>query len=204
MTIGHLQEMLFSKVAALNGKIQDATPFCHENIKTMADLLKANGFQEFGNERLIDGVTGLMHEANLFICPIYYQRLRHMVDDKIHVRDNTGPRSVLTRQPPAGRGNNGGHRVGEMESAAIISSGASEIQKCLWDQSDKTKWSICGQCHTYNPYKPKNDTCVNCGHVGKIKHLTCPYSFKLVRQELMQVGILIKDKIDWNNQVRPD
>ena len=109
MTIGHLQEMLFSKVAALNGKIQDATPFCHENINTMADLLKANGFQEFGNERLIDGVTGLMHEANLFICPIYYQRLRHMVDDKIHVRDNTGPRSVLTRQPPAGRGNNGGH-----------------------------------------------------------------------------------------------
>tara|TARA_B100000902_G_scaffold399266_1_gene469339 strand:+ start:1847 stop:2164 length:318 start_codon:yes stop_codon:yes gene_type:complete len=101
--------MLFSKVAALTGKQQDATPFCHENIKTMADLLHANGFQKHGNERLIDGVTGLMHECTVFICPIYYQRLRHMVSDKIHVRCGQGPRAVLSRQPPAGRGNNGGH-----------------------------------------------------------------------------------------------
>tara|TARA_B100000902_G_scaffold399266_1_gene469340 strand:+ start:2222 stop:2518 length:297 start_codon:yes stop_codon:yes gene_type:complete len=87
-----------------------------------------------------------------------------------------------------------------MESAAIVASGASSVQKTLWDQSDKSKWAICGHCHTYNPYRPNDNTCVNCGKKGKIKNLTCPYSFKLVRQELMQVGILIKDDIDWEKE----
>ena len=186
--------MLFSKIAALTGKKQDATPFEHKNINTMVDLLKANGFQKHGNERLIDGVTGLMHECTVFICPIYYQRLKHMVDDKIHVRTE-GPRSILTRQPPAGRGQRGGFRIGEMEASAIVASGASETLKTLWNQSDKSLWSICKDCNNYNPYKLDKQKCVQCGSEN-VKKITCPYSFKLVRQELQQVGILIQDK--WN------
>ncbi len=132
-------------------------------------------------------------QAKMFMGVCYYQRLKHMVDDKIHARSEAGPRSLLSRQPPSGRSNNGGHRVGEMESIAIIASGASLTHHTLWNQSDPSKWKICPVCGLYNPLSA--DTCYSCKTDSKpLQEISIPYSFKLLQQELYQCGIMIKDK----------
>jgi DNA-directed RNA polymerase beta subunit len=78
-----------------------------------------------------------MMEADVFMGPIYYQRLKHMVADKINSRD-TGPKKLLTRQPTQGRGDEGGLRIGEMERDALISHGMSKfLTESMMERSDK-------------------------------------------------------------------
>lgn len=191
MTIGQLLEMVGSKAAAMNGEIEDATAFTHPTEAELTAKLHAAGFQKYGDECMIDGKTGEMLKSKLFIGCCYYQRLKHMVDDKIHARSDSGPRSMLTRQPPSGRSNNGGHRVGEMESVAIIASGSSIVHHTLWNQSDKSDWKICHNCGLYNPLVA--GLCHSCGS-SQVEEISVPYSFKLLQQELYQCGIMIRDK----------
>jgi DNA-directed RNA polymerase beta subunit len=82
----------------------------------IGDVLHECGFQRHGNERLYNGMTGEMLDAQIFIGPCHYMRLKHMVVDKVHARC-TGPRQILTRQPVEGRSRDGGLRFGEMVSA---------------------------------------------------------------------------------------
>jgi len=193
MTIGQLLEMIGAKAASMRGATEDATAFTHPTVDELAQKLHDSGFQRYGDEQLIDGKTGEMMQAKMFMGICYYQRLKHMVDDKIHARSEAGPRSLLSRQPPSGRSNNGGHRVGEMESIAIIASGASLTHHTLWDQSDPSKWKICPMCGLYNPLSA--DTCYSCKTNSKpLQEISIPYSFKLLQQELYQCGIMIKDK----------
>jgi len=87
MTIGHLAETEMSKVSALLGLEGNATPFedtDHDKVQKMAELLEANGYQKYGFEELYNGFTGKMIPSLIFMGPIYYQRLKHMVKDKIH------------------------------------------------------------------------------------------------------------------------
>ena len=191
MTIGQLLEMVGSKAAAMNGNIEDATAFTHPTEAELTAKLHKAGFQRYGDECMIDGKTGEMLKSKLFIGCAYYQRLKHMVEDKIHARSESGPRSMLTRQPPSGRSNNGGHRIGEMESVAIIASGSSVVHHTLWDQSDKSDWKICKQCGLYNPLLA--GVCHSCGS-PEVEDISVPYSFKLLQQELYQCGIMIRDK----------
>ena len=191
MTIGQLLEMVGSKAAAMRGEIEDATAFTHPTEAELTAKLHSAGFQKYGDECMIDGKTGEMLKSKLFIGCAYYQRLKHMVDDKIHARSEAGPRSMLTRQPPSGRSNNGGHRVGEMESVAIIASGSSIVHHTLWNQSDKSDWKICKTCGLYNPLVA--GVCHSCGS-ERVEDITVPYSFKLLQQELYQCGIMIRDK----------
>jgi len=72
--------------------------------------LHAQGFQRHGWERMYNGATGLPLPALIFIGPCYYQRLKHMVDDKYHSR-STGITQTLTRQPTEGRSKEGGLRL---------------------------------------------------------------------------------------------
>ena len=191
MTIGQLLEMVGSKAAAMNGEIEDATAFTHPTEAELTAKLHAAGFQKYGDEAMIDGKTGEMLKSKLFIGCCYYQRLKHMVSDKIHARSDAGPRSMLTRQPPSGRSNNGGHRIGEMESVAIIASGSSIVHHTLWDQSDKSNWKICHKCGLYNPLV--SGLCHSCGS-SQVEEISVPYSFKLLQQELYQCGIMLRDK----------
>ena len=185
--------MIGAKAASMRGATEDATAFTHPTVDELAQKLHDSGFQRYGDEQLIDGKTGEMMQAKMFMGICYYQRLKHMVDDKIHARSEAGPRSLLSRQPPSGRSNNGGHRVGEMESIAIIASGASLTHHTLWDQSDPSKWKICPMCGLYNPLSA--DTCYSCKTDSKpLQEISIPYSFKLLQQELYQCGIMIKDK----------
>ena len=86
MTIGHLIECLMSKVAAHMGKEGDATPFTDVTVDNLSRTLHKCGYQMRGFERMYNGHTGRQLEAMIFLGPTYYQRLKHMVDDKIHSR----------------------------------------------------------------------------------------------------------------------
>ena len=193
MTIGQLLEMLGCKAAAMQGNIEDATAFTPPTVDELSEKLHQAGFQRYGDEQLIDGQTGNMMKAKWFTGICYYQRLKHMVMDKIHTRSDIGPRSLLTRQPPSGRANNGGHRLGEMESIAVIGAGASLTHQSLWNQSDPSRWNICPTCGLFNPLTAKQ--CYACKEKAlPLQEISCPYSFKLLQQELYQCGIMIKDK----------
>lgn len=84
MTIGKLLETLLGKEAVATGKGQDATPFTHFDLSTHIETLKKYGLDPLGNEVMYNGQTGQMFDATFFYGPTYYQRLKHMVDDKIH------------------------------------------------------------------------------------------------------------------------
>ena len=190
MTVGHLLEMLGSKLAAVSGKITDATPFISKSVQDIGAEMKRYGFSKYGSETLIDGKTGeMLTDSRIFIGPVYYQRLRHMVRDKLHVRTAGGPRSCLTRMPPPGKLNKGGHRVGEMESVALIGSGSSMVHKGMWRQSDPSVWARCKNCGLYND--KEKTICLHCKSTN-LEVIEIPFTFKLLQQELMQCGILTK------------
>ncbi|KAJ1557780.1 DNA-dependent RNA polymerase II [Nowakowskiella sp. JEL0078] len=128
MTIGHLVECLLSKVSALMGTEGDATPFTDLTVEKISQVLRSQGYNSRGLEVLYNGHTGKKLRAQLFIGPTYYQRLKHMVDDKIHSRAR-GPVQILTRQPVEGRSRDGGLRFGEMERDCMISHGAAHFLK---------------------------------------------------------------------------
>jgi DNA-directed RNA polymerase II subunit RPB2 len=86
MTIGHMIECLLGKVSSFTGDEGDATPFTDVTVEAISQALAKCGFQQRGFEVLYNGMTGKKLAANIFIGPTYYQRLKHMVDDKIHAR----------------------------------------------------------------------------------------------------------------------
>lgn len=150
MTIGMFVESLAGKAGALHGIAQDATPWKFSEDDIPADFfgeqLKAAGYNYHGNEPLYSGATGEELRADIYIGVVYYQRLRHMVNDKFQVR-STGPVNSLTMQPVKGRKRHGGIRVGEMERDALIGHGTSFLlQDRLLNCSDYTHTSICRDC----------------------------------------------------------
>ncbi|ODV58459.1 DNA-directed RNA polymerase I core subunit RPA135 [Ascoidea rubescens DSM 1968] len=150
MTIGMFVESLAGKAGALQGIAQDATPWKFDETDTPADFfgeqLLKSGFNYHGNEPMYSGVTGEEMRADIYIGVVYYQRLRHMVNDKFQVR-STGPVNSLTMQPVKGRKRSGGIRVGEMERDALIGHGtAFLLQDRLLNCSDYTQTSICREC----------------------------------------------------------
>lgn len=124
MTVGKLLEMLGGKAALMNGKFADATAFASTptSVQAISDTLVLHGYHFGGKELLTSGMTGEPIPAYIFFGPIYYQKLKHMVQDKMHAR-HKGPRTVLTRQPTEGRSKDGGLRLGEMERDCLISYG---------------------------------------------------------------------------------
>ena len=114
MTIGQLKETLLGKVLLELGLFGDGTSFGEFDVKDICNELLKLGYESNGNEIMCNGLTGEQHECNVFIGPVFYQRLKHMVNDKAHSRSN-GPMVNLTRQPAEGRSRDGGLRFGEME-----------------------------------------------------------------------------------------
>ena len=137
MTVGQLLEAMSNKLGIHLGTFVDATPFTTSN--RASDLKKAMtdlGFEPHGHEILYNGETGEMMEADIFMGPIYYQRLKHMVDDKINYR-STGAKTLMTHQPVKGRGRGGGLAIGEMERDGLVAHGMSKFfHESFMDRSD--------------------------------------------------------------------
>lgn len=147
MTVGHLIECLQGKLGAQKGEIGDATPFNEMvNVQKISTLLKTYGYHLRGNEVMYNGHTGRKISSQVFIGPTYYQRLKHMVDDKIQSRAR-GKTDILVRQPVGGRMNNGGLRFGEMERDCQIAHGtALFLRERLYDVSDPYRVHVCNYC----------------------------------------------------------
>jgi DNA-directed RNA polymerase beta subunit len=138
-------------------------------------------------ERMINGITGEPMEAEIFIGPCYYHRLKHLVSAKIHAR-NHGKVSQLTHQPLEGRSRDGGLRFGEMERDAMISHGNSRfLLERLFDMSDPFRIPICSQC---GAMPSSNSYCSVCEGTDVVT-VPMPYACKLLFQELNAMGIRI-------------
>ncbi|MCJ1467312.1 DNA-dependent RNA polymerase II [Pseudocyphellaria aurata] len=192
MTIAHLIECQLSKVSSLRGFEGDATPFTEVTVDSVSRLLREHGYQSRGFEVMYNGHTGRKLVAQVFLGPTYYQRLRHMVDDKIHARAR-GPVQILTRQPVEGRARDGGLRFGEMERDCMIAHGASAfLKERLFEVSDAFRVHICDICGLMTPVanlKKNSFECRPCKNKTRISQVHIPYAAKLLFQELASMNI---------------
>jgi len=236
MTIGQLVECVLGKISVLTGTSADCTAFNvrgsnkiqeyqkHLNnlsVKERNSALTGNlikrGFHSSGNEILYNGMTGKQVESEIFIGPMYYMRLKHMVKDKINYRSQ-GPNSNLTRQPVGGRANDGGLRIGEMERDSLIGHGIADfLQESMMGRADRHFLAICNITGTIAIYNPERDILMSPAVDGPIqfdlpliedsdkvqsRHMTkwgrqfsiveIPYAMKLLIQEMMTAQVSMR------------
>ena len=202
MTIAQLKETLLGKVLLQLGMFGDGTSFGNLDVETIAEQLQKIGYESYGNEVMYDGLTGEQMETSIFIGPVYYQRLKHMVNDKQHSRA-IGPMVNLTRQPAEGRSRDGGFRIGEMERDVMIAHGASRFcRERLYDASDKYSVYVCKKCGliaSYNDGKSKKayafsdfsiHLCKTCNNKTDFAKVEIPYAYKLLSQELQTINVV--------------
>jgi len=201
MTVGMMMESITGKAAAIRGKKVDASAFVGEKMDDVKDVMKDAGFKYSGKEIMYDGKTGKQFPVEVFIGVVYFQKLHHMVADKIHARAR-GQVQMLTKQPTEGRARGGGLRFGEMERDCIIAYGASMILKDrLLDESDKSDIFVCERCGlvAYHDVKQRKFYCRVCVDKGKVSSVSVAYAFKLLLQEMSSLAIaprlLIKERV---------
>ena len=199
MTIGQLKETLLGKVLVHLGLFGDGTSFGELDVKTIAEKLQDQGYESYGNELMYNGLTGEQFHTNIFIGPVFYQRLKHMVNDKQHSR-SIGPMVNLTRQPAEGRSRDGGFRIGEMERDVMIAHGISRFcRERLYDVSDKYSAHVCKKCGMIAQYNDDGNSmlgkfnfsvhkCSVCDNMTDFAYVEIPYAFKLLAQELQTIN----------------
>jgi DNA-directed RNA polymerase II subunit RPB2 len=208
MTIGQLFESVMGKVCCVQGRIGNGTPFRNISINDIEQECRKAKITNLGKEVMYSGMTGEKMKNPVFITPVYYQRLKHMVRDKFHAR-STGAVQFLTRQPEEGRSKKGGFRMGEMERDALISHGVSEfLLDRLLRQSDLYVTTMCTVCKRLAEPATKGNRfrkervktvqrttfCRTCQSSKNIVRVEMPYAAKLLMQELQACGIDMKMK----------
>ena len=191
MTIAQLKETLLGKALVDLGLYGDGTSFGEFDIKTISKTLLDLGYESNGNEIMYDALTGEQMECAIFIGPVFYQRLKHMVIDKQHSR-SIGPMVNLTRQPAEGRSRDGGLRFGEMERDAMISHGAARFTRGrMYDASDKYQVYVCKKCGLIAAYNDEVHIhhCRTCDNRTDFSYVEIPYACKLLFQELITMNI---------------
>ena len=190
MTVGHILEILGCKAASLSGREYDPTAFEPTNYEDMKKVLRQYGFSPSGKEVMYNGTTGERIEAEIFIGVTYYQRLKHLVSNKVHARSR-GPVQILTRQPTEGRARDGGLRFGEMERDTLIGHGASMLLlERLLKESDVVTELVCEKCGSIAVEDKirKKKYCPLCGSTD-VQPIEMSYAFKLLLNELKALDI---------------
>ncbi|KAL3822037.1 hypothetical protein ACHAXA_007830 [Cyclostephanos tholiformis] len=191
MTVGKLIELLTGKAGVFEGRQAYASAFGEEfgstdTVQSAELALIRNGFNYTGKDVYYSGVNGAPLDAYVFSGPVFYQKLKHMVLDKMHARSR-GPRAVLTRQPTEGRSRDGGLRLGEMERDCLIAYGASNlIMERLMHSSDAFSASVCSTCGLLQ----YQNWCQFCRSGEKVVDIRLPYACKLLFQELQAMNVL--------------
>ncbi|XP_061348882.1 DNA-directed RNA polymerase I subunit 2 isoform X2 [Gastrolobium bilobum] len=226
MTIAMLLESVAAKGGSLYGEFVDATPFrssmkkdSEEKSDSLVDdlgfMLREKGFNYHGLEVLYSGVYGTELTCEIFIGPVYYQRLRHMVSDKFQVR-STGTIDQVTRQPIKGRKRGGGVRFGEMERDSLLAHGAAYLlHDRLHTCSDYHIADVCSLCGsmlttTFIQHQkrlvreigglppgraPKKVTCHACQTSKGMETVAMPYVFRYLAAELAAMNIKMTLKL---------
>lgn len=202
MTIAQLKETLLGKVLLELGMFGDGTSFGNLDIKTISSELLKLGYESYGNEVMYNGLTGEQLETSIYIGPVFYQRLKHMVNDKQHSR-SIGPMVNLTRQPAEGRSRDGGFRIGEMERDVMIAHGMSRFcRERLYDVSDKYSVHVCKKCGMVASFNDGNKNrmyantdftihlCKTCDNKTEFARVEIPYAYKLMSQELQTINVV--------------
>jgi len=191
MTMGQLLELIAGKVAALTGEYIYSPAFNPTPEGEIRRMLEAHGFRNDGKETMCNGKTGEKFDAQIFVGNCFYQKLDHLVSNKIHARSR-GPVTLLTKQPTEGRSKEGGLRLGEMEKDCLIAHGAALVLKERFD-SDKVTVPICSECGlvAVNDKIRNKNFCPVCGE-SKIFEIEMSYAFKLMLDELKSLLIYPK------------
>ena len=192
MTVSHLLECVLSKLCCASGSHIDGTIFENHDFEFYYNQLQKHGYNKHGNEILYNGRTGSQMITDIFIGPTYYYRIKHMVQDKMNYRHSSqlsnSPVTNVTRQPTKGRANNGGLRIGEMETTAILAHGVgSFIKESMMERADKFSMyldSVKGESIIYNTAKQVFN--VDRQSISKIE---TPYSFNVFRHEINSLGM---------------
>lgn len=213
MTVGMVLEIMTAKVGAVEGRFMDHSAWATVDeqprvAEVIGDALSKAGYNRYGREHLIDGVSGEEMEADVFMGICGYQRLRHMVNDKWQARARTDAHTyravTKTGQPVKGRKRHGGVRVGEMERDGLLSHGISEVVvDRLLHVSDKTKAFICPKCGSLLSIYERHATdygtwrtCRFCGagadeSTDSIAMVEIPQVLRLWASELTSIGVRV-------------
>ena len=192
MTIAHLMETLMGRVGCEIGAVGDGSPFTDVSVEGLSKMLRDDlKLEPYSNEIMYCGTTGKQMSTSIFMGPIFYQRLKHMVDDKIHSR-SSGPLVMLTRQPAEGRARDGGLRFGEMERDCIVAHGASDfLKEIMMEKSDNFQCYVCKTCGLLGLVNPATGLyeCKSCKNTTSFAQIRIPYAYKLFSQELEGMSI---------------
>jgi len=194
MTIAQLIESLLGNVCAMRGAHHDGTMFKNVDIETIAEELESYGFNRYGYERLYSGITGEFIDTEVFMGPVFYQRLQKFVADAEYSVRNAMT-DAITYQPLDGKGSKGGMKIGEMEKDVLVSHGCSKfLREKLFNHSDGYIEYICRNDgkpaivnHKENIYK-----CKECGDNADIVAIPTSWTSKLFMQECESINIGIR------------
>lgn len=137
-------------------------------------------------------IDALQVPCAVFVAPTYYQRLKHMVDDKIHSRGANGPVVLMTRQPAEGRARDGGLRLGEMELECLWAHGTMYLLNERFMQcSDNFRVHVCTRCGIMAPANPERSffLCRACANTTDSAEVRIPYACKLLLQEVQTMAV---------------
>ncbi len=195
LTVGQLIEMITNKLSSITGIRYNPVAFTSVKEPWIREQLRKEGFREDGREVFYDPVTGEKMEAEILMAPLFYQKLHHMVANKIHARAR-GPVTLLTKQPTEGRAKEGGLRLGEMEKDCLIAHGAALLLHERFS-SDAVEIPVCRSCGlvaTKN-FATGRVYCPVCGD-SEIDNVTISYAFKLMLDELKSMGLYPKINVE--------